>query len=140
MKSGSAFEALAVDVSDFSVAPCVQHQGAPNAAIASCCRLHEAGIAVALRGPLPELLGVIHQGFPLKVCRCRQYLLLLLLLLLLFLLLTAAAGCSCCCRFRLFLYVASVVRETLSVASGPPPCIGNVCNARHSMLTIVSSR
>lgn len=67
MKSGSAFEALAVDVCGFSVAPCVQHREAPDAAIVSCCRLHEAGVAVALRGPLPELLRVVRRGFPLKV-------------------------------------------------------------------------
>lgn len=68
MKSGSAFEALSIDVSEFSVAPCIQHQEAPDAALVSCCRLHEAGIAVAFRGPVPELLSVIHKGFPLKVC------------------------------------------------------------------------
>lgn len=67
MKSGSAFEALAVSVIDFSVAPCVQHLEASEATIVSCTRLHETAIAVALRGPLPELLGVIHKGFPLKV-------------------------------------------------------------------------
>lgn len=67
MTSGSAFEALALDVSEFSVVPCVQHREASENAIVACGRLHEAGVAVALRGPLPELLGVIHKGFPLKV-------------------------------------------------------------------------
>ncbi len=67
MKSGSAFEALAVSVTDFSVAPCVQRLEASDAAIDSCALLHETAVAVALRGPLPELLGVIHKGFPLKV-------------------------------------------------------------------------
>ncbi|CAM9288314.1 unnamed protein product, partial [Ectocarpus sp. 8 AP-2014] len=66
MKSGSAFEALAVSVCDFSVAPCVQRPEASDAAIVSCGRLHETGVAIALRGPLPELLEVIHRGFPLK--------------------------------------------------------------------------
>ncbi|CAM9706333.1 unnamed protein product [Ectocarpus sp. 13 AM-2016] len=67
MKSGSAFEALAVSVYDFSVAPCVQRPEASDAAIVSCGRLHETGVAIALRGPLPELLEVIHRGLPLKV-------------------------------------------------------------------------
>ncbi|CAB1109754.1 unnamed protein product [Ectocarpus sp. CCAP 1310/34] len=66
MKSGSAFEALAVSVCDFSVAPCVQRLEASDAAIVSCGRLHETGVAIALRGPQPELLEVIHRGFPLK--------------------------------------------------------------------------
>ncbi|CAM9823299.1 unnamed protein product, partial [Ectocarpus fasciculatus] len=66
MKSGSAFEALSVSVCDFSVAPCVQRPEASDAAIISCGRLHETGVAIALRGPLPELLEVVHDGFPLK--------------------------------------------------------------------------
>ncbi|CAM9494605.1 unnamed protein product, partial [Hapterophycus canaliculatus] len=66
MKSGSAFEALAIDVDGFSIAPCVQRLEDSGATIGACGKLHETGVAVALRGPLPDLLAVIRDGFPLK--------------------------------------------------------------------------
>lgn len=106
MKSGSAFEALAVSVCDFSVAPCVQRPEASDAAIVSCGRLHETGVAIALRGPLPELLEVIHRGFPLKVLLYsrRGY--------------DAVGVCGCemdnrCPRFDSFLRLIAIVTKRL---------------------------
>lgn len=67
MQSGSAFEALSVDVGSFFIAPCVQ--GSEASEIASQCSraLHEMAVTVALKGPRPELLNVMRLGLPLKV-------------------------------------------------------------------------
>lgn len=65
--SGHAGEYLKMIVDSFSVAPCVQKEASSNGAIASCRVLHEAGVTVGLRGPVPEQLTVMRAGFPLKV-------------------------------------------------------------------------
>lgn len=67
IQSGSAFEALTLEVGNFSIAPCVQSREASELAIESSRHLHETAVAVALQGPQPELLGVMRSGVPLKV-------------------------------------------------------------------------
>lgn len=65
--SGRAGESLKMNVDSFSIAPCVQKEASSIGAIASCRLLHEAGVTVSLRGPVPEQLIVMRAGFPLKV-------------------------------------------------------------------------
>ena len=69
--SGRTVESLKMNVESFSVAPCVQREASSNAAIASCRLLHEAGVTVSLRGPVPDQLTVMRAGFPLKVRAAR---------------------------------------------------------------------
>lgn len=65
--SGSAFEALSVDVGSFSVAPCVQRKSFSQLTIETSRKLHEMALAIALQGPSPELMDVMRAGLPLLV-------------------------------------------------------------------------
>lgn len=67
INSGRAVETLKMNVDSFSIAPCVQREASSKGAIAACRLLHEAGVTVSLRGPVPEQLEVMRAGFPLKV-------------------------------------------------------------------------
>lgn len=66
-----------MNVDSFSIAPCVQKEASSIGAIASCRLLHEAGVTVSLRGPVPEQLTVMRAGFPLKVRAAHFFLLVL---------------------------------------------------------------
>lgn len=67
MRSGSAFESLSVDVGSFSIAPCVQGRAGSELAIEISRKLHDMAVAMALKGPRPDLMDTMRAGLPLAV-------------------------------------------------------------------------
>lgn len=67
MHSGSAFEALSLDIGSFSIAPCVQDTAGAKLAVDISGKLHEMALALALKGPKPELMDTMRVGLPLQV-------------------------------------------------------------------------